>query len=98
LLFYIIKKLQLLLKNIIKVKTLLSFIYDELNKTIEVNIENNEIIYSQIGRFLNFDMRLKLIQKYENGILQPKDLLGSYVFFEGLSKDKNKIIHYSAGS
>lgn len=82
-----------------RLKTVLQHLYEALQKPIEVNHTNAELVYPKIANFFRSEMRLKLVKKYESGKLKFMDLLGDHIYFEGMGREgKKKLIHYSTGS
>lgn len=82
-----------------KLKTVLQYIYKIIDTPLVVNSENTDMVYPKVANFFKSEMRLELIQKYEQGDLKPKDLMGSYDFFEGMQRDgKRKFIDCFIGS
>ena len=55
--------------------------------TFTFKMPKNNIVYSQISKFVDSPNRIELVQKYESGKLSPKDLLGDSVFFEGIHEE-----------
>ena len=57
----------------------------------------NEIVYVKISYYFDKELRMKLVQKYENGKLKPHELYGDSIFFEGMTK-KGNIWFFNTGS
>lgn len=55
-------------------------------------------IYEKIGSFSKESTKKKLMNKFENGELTPRDLVGQYDFYEGRLRRKNGIWIYGIGS
>jgi signal peptidase I len=61
--------------------------------------ENPGWVYYKIGRFLRGERRLELVNKFENGTLTPKELMGDHIYFEGMKRaGRSKLIYISRGS
>lgn len=60
------------------------------NKIIKVSLDNNKIVYNIIGMFLKSADRIRLVEKYENNELIPKDLIGEKYLYCGHLKKIGK--------
>jgi hypothetical protein len=59
--------------------------------------KKNEVVYDKISGYFDSSARLRLIKKYEAGLLKPHELYGDHRYFEGINR-KGKLLYFSVGS